>query len=235
VKPLYIKATTIEDAWFQCVYNIFDDNYAYEYVIEKGSFEGDTRREFFYITIEIETPYQEPWDLMLPQIPTHLNIPNPVENGYIEQYLPYLMTAEIQEGEDYTYGSRLCHVFSHTPGFFEIRINQIEYWIEVLKKTPMTNQAVLQIAQPSDCLLDDPPCLRAIDLRILGGKLHFFPQFRSWDLWGGFPANLGAIAVLQKYMADCIGVGAGRMIASSKGLHLYSYVHELAKLRANRS
>ena len=235
MKPLYIKAVDVPDAWFQCVYNIFDDQYAYEYVIEKGSFEGDTRKEFFYATIEIEYAYQEPYDLMLPKLPAHLNIPDPVASGYVEQYLPYLMTAEKQFGEDYTYGERLVgYEVSNYGNDFPFTINQVDHFINLLKKTPNTNQAVLQVAEPSDCLLDDPPCLRHIDLRVLDGALHFFPYFRSWDLWGGFPANLGAIAVLQKYMADSIGVKLGKIIASSKGLHLYSYVHELAKLRINK-
>jgi len=47
----------------------------------------------------------------------------------------------------------------------------------------------------------------------------------------GFPANLAGIAVLQKTMADEIGVKSGPICASSKGLHIYGYVEELAKLR----
>jgi thymidylate synthase len=35
-------------------------------------------------------------------------------------------------------------------------------------------------------------------------------------------------------MADEIGVECGPIIASSKGLHLYGYVEELAKLRCNK-
>ena len=73
-----------------------------------------------------------------------------------------------------------------------------------------------------------------LDMRIKDNELWFYPYFRSWDLWGGFPANLAAIAVLQKYMADEIGVGIGPMIASSKGLHIYGYAEELAKLRTNK-
>ena len=71
-------------------------------------------------------------------------------------------------------------------------------------------------------------------MRIKDNTLIFFPYFRSWDLWGGFPANLAGISVLQKYMADEIGVNSGSIIASSKGLHLYGYVEELAKIRANK-
>ena len=71
-------------------------------------------------------------------------------------------------------------------------------------------------------------------MRIKDGVLIFYPYFRSWDLWGGFPANLAGIAVLQKSMADEIGVDAGPIIASSKGLHVYGYVEELAKLRTGK-
>ena len=91
------------------------------------------------------------------------------------------------------------------------------------------NQMVLQVAKPSDMLLQDPPCLRQIDTRIQDGKLHFYPYFRSWDLWGGFPANLGGIQLLKEYCADEIGVEDGEIIASSKGLHIYDYSFDLAK------
>lgn len=214
-----ITAIDIQDAWFQCISKILDVGFKYE--IQQGSYVGQTRMEFDKIVVVIKKPYQEPYDLMLPQIPTALNIPNPVDFGYIEQYLPYLMTDHIEPGEQYTYGSRIYE--------------QIPYWIEVLKKTPNTNQAVLQVAQPDDYKLMDPPCLRHIDMRIKDGKLIFYPYFRSWDLWGGFPANLAGIAVLQKSMADEIGVEPGLICASSKGLHLYGYVEELAKLRCGKA
>jgi thymidylate synthase len=220
LNEITIIATDIPDAWFSCISNVLDIGRKYE--IQHGSYVGQTRLEFDWITIYIKKPYAEPYDLMLPQIPLHLNIPNPVENGYIEQYLPYLMTSDIKSGEQYTYGSRLNDN------------GQVEYWIDQLKKTPNTNQAVLQIAHPNDFNLTDPPCLRHIDMRVKDGILIFYPYFRSWDLWGGFPANLGGIAVLQKYMADEIGIKSGPIIASSKGLHLYGYVEELAKIRTNK-
>ena len=226
----FIEATTIGDAWFQCISRVLDKGFKYE--IQHGSFIGQTRLEFDHITVHIKHPYEEPYDLMLPQIPTHLNIPNPVENGYVEQYMPYLMTEHIASGEQYTYGSRINRVLVDTDE--NIITSQIIYWNEVLKETPNTNQAVLQVAQPSDFLLEDPPCLRHIDMRIKDDELIFYPYFRSWDLWGGFPANLAGIAVLQKYMADKIGVESGSIVASSKGLHIYGYVEELAKLRVNK-
>lgn len=61
--------------------------------------------------------------------------------------------------------------------------------------------------------------------------LHFFVYFRSWDLWGGFPANLAGIQELKGYMASEIGVEDGEMVVESKGLHLYGYAEDLAKMR----
>lgn len=213
-----IVATDIPDAWFQCVYALLD--HGFKYPVQKGSFEGETRLEFDWITVAITYPYSEPYDAMLPKIPPSLGIPDPVAPGYVENYLPYLMTERKEPTEDYTYGSRLWF--------------QTLLLTEMLKKTPNTNQAILQVAQPSDIELGDPPCLRHIDIRVRNGSLIFYPYFRSWDLWAGFPANLAAIAVLQKYMADLIGVDTGPMIASSKGLHVYRYAEELAKVRCNK-
>jgi thymidylate synthase len=87
---------------------------------------------------------------------------------------------------------------------------------------------------PSDIKLADPPCLRLIDTRVRYGKLHFILYFRSWDLWGGFPSNLGGLQLVKQYMAEEIGVRDGEMIAASKGLHLYEYAWDLAKTRTNK-
>jgi hypothetical protein len=57
----------------------------------------------------------------------------------------------------------------------------------------------------------------------------------QWEIWACvfyIRANLAAIQMLKEYLAAEIGVGEGEIIAASKGLHLYDYVWELAKLRA---
>ena len=63
---------------------------------------------------------------MLPKIPEQYNMPAPVEEGYVEQYLPYLMTGEKQPGEDYTYGERLCRYENlNAKSVSQTKINQI--------------------------------------------------------------------------------------------------------------
>jgi len=212
-----IHARDIPDAWFQCVYEIIDKGHRYQ--IDRGSFQGQERLEFDYITVQIKYPGTRP---LIPDIPEALCIPNPVADGYIESYLPYLMTAEKQPNEDYTYGE-----------YLEPQIAEV---IRMYRNDGHgTNQAYMTVGDPKALLLNDPPCLRGIDTRIRYGKLHFMVYFRSWDLWNGFPANLGAIQMLKEYMAQEIGVEDGEIIAASKGLHLYDYIWELARLRTMKT
>ena len=163
-----IGARDIPDAWFQCVYSIISKGHRYK--IDRGSYEGQERLEFDYITVHIKHPGIRP---LLPDIPPSLGIPNPVADGYLEEYLPYLMTSEKQPNEDYTYGQ-----------YLESQIAEV---IRLYKEDGHgTNQAYMTVGNPEALYLKDPPCLRGIDTRIRYGKLHFMVYFRSWDLWGGF-------------------------------------------------
>jgi thymidylate synthase len=262
-----IEARDLPDLWFQALYNILDCE---KFVIDRGSYDGQYRIEYDYFIGHIKQPGSLP---LLPTIPSSYNIPNPVEHDYIyggenysRSYIEYLMTSTKEEGESYTYGSRLTKsqldgnilkwfinsnsdivnnsTVDNTTVFGEmgktiankkinkIFVNQIEYVIDTYKKYGhRNNQMVLQIAQPTDIMLVDPPCLRHIDTRIQNNKLHFFVYFRSWDLWGGLPANLAAIQTLKEYMAGEIDVEDGEMLVESKGLHLYGYAEKLAKIR----
>lgn len=228
-----IKATTLPDAWFQAIYDILEKGR--EFTIDRGSFAGQTRLEFDWVDIHILHPYLRCVDglPLIPEMPPGVDVPAPVTKEYVRDYSRCIMTANKEPGEQYTYGERLCAGHMNVAGNEWIpTLNQIQKVINTYKKFGhRNNQMILQIAQPSDILLDDPPCLRGIDTRIQDGKLHFFPYFRSWDLWAGFPANLAGISMLQEYMAAEIGVEQGEMICTSKGLHIYGYALDLAKKR----
>jgi thymidylate synthase len=247
-----IEATNLNDAWFQTLFRMLEEGSVFK--IDRGSYAGQKRLEFDWITIHIKHPGVRP---LLPQIEAHHGIPNPVADDYLDEYLPYLMTSELKSGESYTYGQRLTRenigtqwkAFYKVGAFKDILIqdeiwndrniiisdwedylSQIELMIWTYKnKGHRNNQMILQVAKPTDMLLQDPPCLRHIDTRIQDGKLHFYPYFRSWYLWGGFPANLAGIQMLKEYCAGEIGVDDGEMIATSKGLHIYDYSFDLAK------
>ncbi len=235
LKPVFIDAFDLDDAWFQCLSKILESGHVY--TITRGSYEGQKRLEFDFASIRVKRPSHQ----IIPIIPEGMNIPAPTDMNYIEGYLSYLMTGAKTETEDYTYGERLVDPkvrFKHdVDGKTMVKempldVNQIEEVIKLYKeKGSGTNQAIMEIGMPSDIKLVDPPCLRLIDTRIRYGKLHFILYFRSWDLWGGFPSNLGGLQLVKKYMADEIGVQDGEIIAVSKGLHLYDHCWDVAKIR----
>jgi thymidylate synthase len=238
LQPVYIDAFDLDDAWFQALSAILEKGHVY--TITRGSYAGQKRLDFDFVTIRVRKPDHQ----IIPLIPEGMSIPAPTDMDYIQGYLAYLMTGTKTQTEDYTYGERLVEPkvrLRETVDGKEmcrempIGGSQIEQVIEMYKRQGHgTNQAVMEIGMPSDITLADPPCLRLIDTRIRYGKLHFMLYFRSWDLWGGFPSNLGGLELVKQYMAQEIGVENGEIVACTKGLHLYDYSWDLAKLRTNK-
>ncbi|MDP2168465.1 MAG: thymidylate synthase [Thermodesulfovibrionales bacterium] len=233
--PFFIHAKTISDAWFQLIYNLFD--HAYEQKIQHGSFEGEQYRlQYPGMAVYIELPHLD----IVPVMPPGSNIPPPTSMEYIENYFAnYLMNPELEENETYRYSSRIHHPMPKGG-------TQFDRVVRMLKETPLTNQAVIEIATPEDldtCFGNDgkldPPCLRLIDFKAVPTKegltLTVSVYFRSWDLWAGFPTNLGGIELLKQYIAQEAGLENGSMYAYSAGAHIYGYQEELARLRTLRT
>jgi thymidylate synthase len=258
-----LRARDLPDLWFQAVHDILD--HGSRFTIDRGSYAGQTRLEYDYFMGHVKFPGTQPLIPDIPAscgIPNPVEEAYIYGGqGYQRSYIEYLMTGHKEPGESYTYGERLTRVplrgdkllwwqqgqneiIDRRPVdgkiVFEeggqLYLNQIEWIIDTYKRFGQrNNQMVLQVAHPSDVTLVDPPCLRSIDTRIQDNRLHFFVYFRSWDLWGGLPANLAGIQNLKEYMAGQIGVQDGEMVVESKGLHLYGYAEDLAKLRCLRA
>lgn len=221
LKPLFISSFSIPDAWFSLLWSIFekdesgDYKYAREYTIDRGSFEGHKRLEFDSVTLQITNPEFRP---LVPEIPPQLGIVSPTSMEYVEQYfMEYLLNPLKKEGEQYTYGERI-----------NISLPKV---IDLLKYTPNTNQAVIEIAKPEDIELNDPPCCRLLQFKIHNNRLDMYCYWRSNDLWSGFPTNIAGLQLLKEYIADEVGVEDGKIIYYSSGLHLYDYQYDLAKKR----
>ncbi len=207
-----IEARDLSEAWFLCLRKALTEGY--EYKIDRGSYTGQRRKELDFVVVQIRQPGIRP---LTPDVPQ--GVPPPTSMEYVESYLPYLMTAHKAEGEQYTYGQ-----------YLEKQIPEV---IKMYKEDGYnTNQAFMTVGDEKSIVLPDPPCLRGIDTRIRDSRLNFVIYFRSWDLWAGFPSNLAAIQLLKEYMASEIGVDDGEIIAMSKGLHLYEYAWELARITA---
>lgn len=240
------KATTLPDAWFQLVYALVKGDVPRNvYEIDRGSYVGQRRLEFPYVTVQIDQPWVRP---LIPEMPPTVNVPPPVESmEYVEEYFSrYLMNTEVAANETYIYGTWLA------PG--------VERVIEQLRGAPGNNQAAIciggwapwrapaepvpdapapvQLALDTDSFIDpgtgerDPACLRLVDFRLdQQNTLHMVVYFRSWDLWGGFPANLAGLQLVKEYIGQFLGAKDGKIIASSKGLHIYDHAIDIAATR----
>jgi len=205
-----IDARDLSEAWFRCLGETLINGH--DYKIDRGSYAGEKRKQLDFVIVQIRHPETRP---LIPDVPQ--GVPPPSTMEYVESYLPYLMTSQRKEGEQYTYGQ-----------YLEKQIAEV---IRMYKENGYnTNQAFMAVGNEESIRLSDPPCLRAIDTRVLDRKLNFSVYFRSWDLWAGFPSNLAAIQLLKEYIASEIGVDDGEIIAMSKGMHLYEYSWELAKI-----
>jgi thymidylate synthase len=259
-KIISVNDVTIPGAWFQLVYAALDHGQKFKIDEGSYAGSHRYEFDFIVAQIEKPWLRDNNGQPLIPEIPEHLEIPAPVAQDYTSHYAPYIMTNLREEGEAYTYGQRMrgadisleimeammadedheiykprgsfIYSIESALGNFYNEIDQIDTIIKTYReKGHRNNQMCIEIAQPTDIILKDPPCLRNIDTRIQDDKLHFYIYFRSWDLWNGFPANLAGISLLQEYMAVEIGVDPGEFICTSKGLHLYDHAIDVAKLR----
>lgn len=217
LKVARINAFSIAELWFRALWVLWRNYEPNIYTVDKGSFERvHQRREFDYFVGHITNPGQD----MVVHIPENSSIPRFIDMEKINSYFAeYIINPDVAPNEEYTYGERIMASLPEV--------------LTILKKAPNTNQAIIQVGQPSDIYLENPPCLRHIDCRIKDNKLHFFIYFRSWDLFYGLPENLGGLQLLKEYMAMELNLEDGEMVVSSKGLHVYDtawkYVKELVK------
>lgn len=207
-----IEARDLSEAWFLCLRRVMTQGREYE--IERGSYVGGLRKELDFIVLHVRHPGRRP---LVPDVPP--GVPPPSSMDYVENYLQYLLTSFKADTEQYTYGEDL-----------EPQIPEV---IRMYREDGHnTNQGFMAVGSRDSLNLPDPPCLRGVDTRVADGKLHFVVYFRSWDLWAGLPSNLAGMQLLKEYMASEIGVEDGEIVALSKGLHLYDYAWELAKVAA---
>lgn len=262
-KIFNVEAKTLSDSWFQLVYGVLEHGrkFKIDQGSYAGSYRYEF--DFIVSHIEKPWLRNADGHPLLPEMPEGLDIPAPVDPLYMPKYATYIMENIQEPGESYTYGQRLrgakipkslveeqaadtknklykkigdflYSTRSAIKGTYD-EFDQVDTVIKTYRgRGYRNNQMCMEIAQPTDMMLNDPPCLRSIDTRIQDNKLHFYIMFRSWDLWGGYPANLAAISLLQEYMATEIGVEPGEFICTSKGLHLYDHALDVAQLRCHK-
>jgi thymidylate synthase len=259
VKPVFLEARDLGDAWFQALDEAMLRGR--RYLITKGSYEGQNRSGK-PITILINHPGTRP---LFPIMPDGLNVPPPTTEDDINEYTEYLMTGRRRPNEHYTYGEDLswliewvikhyrkygygtnhCYMAVGRPETVFFYDRGVNYHEEIIAMCGMENEEeggkvivqreISNLWNKDQQIETSSQCLRGIDTWIDEGELMFWCYFRSWDLWGGFPVNLGGIQLVKEYMADAIGVKDGYMVVSSKDLHVYEHAWAVALMRLRKS
>jgi len=110
-----VEARDLSEAWFLCLGKVLEEGYEYE--IQRGSYEGQTRKQLDMAVIHVNYPAARP---LIPDVPQ--GVPPPSTMDYVESYLPYLMAAHRKEGEQYTYEKMVT--IPTTPSWRWVTISQ---------------------------------------------------------------------------------------------------------------
>jgi thymidylate synthase len=237
-----IDAENLPEAWYLLQQKLWDID-AYEYRVEHGSYPGMLRREFDFVVCRIRRPHIRP---LCDIIPHHMSFPPPTTAAKIEEYFnSYILNPLVPENTFYTYGERIV------PQVLEV-IRRFQIWGFGHAKASVT------IAKPEDITAlrtpDDPesrasePCLREITFKMRKDRedniwrLHMVIYFRVWDLFGGFPENLGGLQLLNEWVVENIGphpktgepLETGEMIVMSPSLNVREHIFNYSKERVGK-
>jgi len=255
---VYVEEKTIDSTWFKLLSEIYSRGRINK--IDSGSFAGSKRLEFDYVSGVIQYPTIRPLAPIMPEGLPPVTTDADIEDYFVN----YLMNSKLEKGEHYKYATWITGGSYKVPfmkmandkegerqgGIWVIVPNQIQWCIDHYKKKGFgNNHCCIKIGYPeSSYAYDIPyknetdrgtsPCLQSIDTKIIRENglhyLHFSVYFRSWDLYGAFPGNMGGITLLMEYMANELGIEVGSLAFSSLKLHCYSHSLEVLKARLGK-
>ena len=223
MKHVKISAFDCPDAWFKALSAIWREGDIFP--VGFGSEETETKK--LNLSIEITNPQSRPL----------VSDKAPCDFKYVQGYaLEYLWCGEKQNEEPYTYGSRLNDPYGDN------RVNQVQEAIKRYVQEQNDRQVTMVIRLPEDILKFDrnkkksePPCLSIIDTEILDSKMHLTCYFRSWDAFGGLPANIAGIQLFNEAFVNEINeqsglaLNTGKLIFHSKNCHIYQRQYNLVR------
>jgi len=137
---------------------------------------------------------------------------------YVDEVLHGTKDSWIGRGWDYTYHQRLFEYEQAGQ-----KTDQISQIISKLEPTSFSNRAQATTWMPwRDYAVAGPPCLQRIWCKIIDDEwLEMHTSWRSRDAYNAAFMNMYAMTLLQKMVADKIGVKVGRYVDDSDSYHVY--------------
>lgn len=227
---VHIEGTTLGDTWFQLINQLWEKGRR-GILITDGSHKDSHRMEFDMVSGFIHYPHERPLAPILP--PTVNEVPT--NDDKIQDYFnEYLMNPKLGPNEEYRYSEWI------NEGWYNIYKDGNETpisWVirHFKEKGYGNNHCFISVGGNYENFnYDKPyktetergttPCLRGLDFKIKDGKLLMGVIYRSWDLYSGWPQNMGGFTLLNEYVCEMLGdVIPGPMAFFSMGLHCYDH------------
>jgi len=252
-KSCFVEGYTIDDVYFQLLSELY--KHGRKNPIDYGSFAGSSRLEFDFAAGTIYNPTIRPLTPIMPE-----GVPPVTTDDEIEKYFTnYIMDGHnLAKNEHYRYATFISggeytlpyfkwkrdydRSFDHGDLLIHVP-NQVEWIIKHYKEKGFgNNHCYIQVGYPESSFAYDipwkdeserqtSPCLRGIDTHIKDNKLHMSVTFRSWDLFAGFPENMGGITMLGEYISDSLEIEMGSLSFSCLKLHCYDSQLDAVKAR----
>ena len=173
------------------------------------------------MTIEVEKPLVEP---MISRC--FIGGPEDLEQ-YRQEMLDGILDFEVEKGNwSYTYHSRMTNYFVDKSNWGD----QVRFVINELKRNPSSRRAVIDVRNNNeDMYSNDPACLQHIQYLVRDGKLECKVLFRSNDACKAAFMNMFALIMLQKKIADALGLEVGSYTHRANSFHCYERDFDLLK------
>ena len=263
-KPIFVEGTTLDDTWFKLLAEVYKhgrrnriDTGSYEKETDRLEFDF-VAGSIKYPTSRPLSPRLE--GLAVPPPTTDEDIEkyfaNYIMNGALEANEHYKYATWIAGGQYVLPKQKAMYRHEGTNYIVEERVtmevpNALEWIVNHYQERGYANNhCYIQVGYPeSNMAYDIPytdeterqtsPCLRGIDTKIVQeewgtNKLLMNVYFRSWDLWGGWPENMGGMVRLMETICEMLGdVEPGALSFASKGLHCYWFQLDAVACRLN--
>jgi len=193
---LFVTGTSLPEAYHNALKELHANN------DELPCPDYNTNQKEASVTFVAQSPLEEP---MISKL--FIGDPRSLEQ-YRQEMLDGILDFEVVRGNwEYTYHQRME--------------KQIPWIISELKRNPDSRRAVVVIRNETDLNTDSPACLQLIQYMIRNGALHCKVVFRSNDATKASFMNAYALVMLQKRIADEIGVPVGTYTHRANSFHVY--------------
>lgn len=209
----FASGVTLPEAYHNALCNLK------KYGTESDCSDWNTKQLECSMTIQVIKPLQEP-------MISKLFIGGPVElEQYRQEMLDGILDFEIYAGKwKYTYHDRMVNY----PTEYDVGLDQLAFVVKELKRNPSSRRAVVIIRDVgADIRSDDPACLQHIQYFIRAGKLHCKVLFRSNDACKATFMNAFALIMLQKRIADELGIEIGTYTHRANSFHCYEKDYDM--------